>query len=256
MNSEDGVRKVFLGGFPVNLSALEFYQYMRQFGEIEDWRLVVHKGKSKGYGFASFKLAIDAQKARNSNHILHGKHMECNYVLVGQSAKEYKEGVKERKLFVSRLPYSCRESHLEKVFIQFGAIERVTINRDHSNNRSRGSAFVLFRSAASVQKALLFNDHPLCIGNHKIKISECMLEGELRDLRVTDHSASKDLQQTTEVNSSTHPGFHRVVFKSHFFRLGGELPNGIALEDRNYRLNLNMNKMSSHRSSTLLPVDS
>lgn len=170
--------KVFLGGFPVDQSEEDFYSYMSQFGVITNWKLIMENGKSKGYGFVTFKNKKDANAAKQAEHVFRGKKMECNLVYVGQLAKKYRDDIKSRKIFVSRVPFTLDERELEALFKQYGPVERVIINREHVTNKSRGSGFIIFKETATAQEVLEGNRR-IRYGMHEIQVMPCLLQEEI-----------------------------------------------------------------------------
>lgn len=246
----------------MDLGPSEFHGYMRQFGPVDHWRLVVHQGKSKGYGFATFRHQRDADRARTARHELRGKIMECNYVFVGQSARDYREEVRQRKVFVSRLPFSADESEVAAVFGQFGQVERATVNRDHRTDRSRGSGFVLFTNHTAAQKAIK-TGRVIFPGKNYALISECYFEDELGDhphrprppsepRQSLSQSPSEDCRQPTLPNPQTplsSPPFvqsqlflrdpHGYLLISHLAQ-GKVALEALGFEDENLRLNVRL----------------
>lgn len=174
--------KVFLGGFPVHLTDADFYRYMRQYGSILGWRLIADNGKSRGYGFVTYKTYKSAQKATQANHFLEGKQMECNLVYETQYAKQHRDEIKLRKIFVNRLPYSLNEEGLKELFRPYGEIERATINREHYTNLSRGSGFVIFQDKEAAER-LLSNHKTMLVGKQEINIFKCLLQEEIKRVR-------------------------------------------------------------------------
>lgn len=62
------------------------------------------------------------------------------------------------KIFVGGISYSITEQELEEVFSQFGEVINVRIVRDYETGKSRGFAFVMFRDAESVEKAITLDN--------------------------------------------------------------------------------------------------
>lgn len=255
-------KKVFLGGFPVDQTAQDFYTYMRQYGPIDHWRLVIHDGKSKGYGFVTYRHPRDAEKARNTLHCLKGKHMECNFVFVGQSAKEYREEIMTRKVFVSRLPLELTEAELQGAFIPFGEVERTSIVREHLTDLSRGCGFVIFHNASSAQKAI--QQTIVLIGQHKIRVSECKPDQTINKMdSITDKAMINEngyydslAQQEEEHKILPH---QICCYKELVSRQSIEsILTHFSFQDENYRVNIRAayrraGKSENNSSQTTLP---
>ncbi|KAH3902750.1 U1 snRNP complex subunit SNP1 SCDLUD_000338, partial [Saccharomycodes ludwigii] len=56
-----------------------------------------------------------------------------------------------KTIFVGRLPYSVDEVELHKIFIKFGAIEKLRIVRDIKTNKSKGYGFITFGEQQSAK---------------------------------------------------------------------------------------------------------
>ncbi len=59
----------------------------------------------------------------------------------------------DRKVFVGGLPQDAKEAEISEHFSTFGEVEAVNLKTDPTTGRSRGFAFVVFKDAASVDKA-------------------------------------------------------------------------------------------------------
>lgn len=234
-------RKVFLGGFPVKLGPKDFFDYMKQFGEIENWRLVIHNKKSKGYGFVTYADINSAMMARSWRHEFGAKLMECKSVFTPDFSKHYKLNAKRRKIFVGKVPVSYKESDLEKLFSRFGKIDRVTINRDHTSNQSRGSGFVLFAHSESAAAAIHSSlESPIKALGKTLLIRECLLEQELLPDKSGSTSRTKDkadsLATSPTSSENSEVPRHRWINNSQFPRL-----SLYCFRDDNYRVNFSRN---------------
>ena len=67
----------------------------------------------------------------------------------------------ERKLFVGGLPQDIKDTELKTHFEAFGEIETVNMKTDPTTGRSRGFAFVIYKSPEGVEKAVAKEEHEL-----------------------------------------------------------------------------------------------
>ena len=58
-----------------------------------------------------------------------------------------------RKLYVGNLSYNVGETELHQLFSSVGAVDSVTIMRDHATGQARGFAFVEMQSEDDAQRA-------------------------------------------------------------------------------------------------------
>ncbi|XP_059480195.1 RNA-binding protein squid-like [Neocloeon triangulifer] len=72
----------------------------------------------------------------------------------------------DRKLFVGGLSWETTDKELREHFTKFGEIESINVKTDPTTGRSRGFAFLVFKSADTLDKILNAGDH--VINNKKI----------------------------------------------------------------------------------------
>ncbi|CAG0917559.1 unnamed protein product [Notodromas monacha] len=73
----------------------------------------------------------------------------------------------ERKLFIGGLSWETTEANLKEFFSKFGEVDNVNLKTDPNTGRSRGFAFVVFKSSESVEGVLSSGD--LTIQNKKVE---------------------------------------------------------------------------------------
>ncbi|KAM5575660.1 hypothetical protein ABKV19_014559 [Rosa sericea] len=79
--------KVFVGGLAWETPTEEMRRYFEQFGEILEAVIIADKntGKSKGYGFVTFRDAESARRAcANPNPVIDGRRANCNIASLGR----------------------------------------------------------------------------------------------------------------------------------------------------------------------------
>jgi len=72
----------------------------------------------------------------------------------------------DRKLFVGGLSWETSDKELREHFGNYGEIESINVKTDPNTGRSRGFAFIVFKSAEAIDKVLAASDH--IINNKKI----------------------------------------------------------------------------------------
>ena len=65
----------------------------------------------------------------------------------------------DRKLFVGALPQEAKDSDIKEYFETYGEIENVNLKMDAMTGRSRGFAFVIFKTVEGIDAALQQDAH-------------------------------------------------------------------------------------------------
>ena len=172
-------KKLFVGGLSVKVGDILLREYFEQFGEIERLVIVKEQGISKGYGFVTFKDPRAAQWATQGRHYLGDKPFSCTYLLTERQAKQQTMADKKRKLFLKNLSFKTKEQTLKAYFEHFGAVERVTINRNLDES-SKGSGFVLFEDS-SAARSLLKHKLPHQIDGRSVKVYATLTKQEIKE---------------------------------------------------------------------------
>ncbi|KAJ0040187.1 hypothetical protein Pint_28762 [Pistacia integerrima] len=91
-NAGDGgdvtYRKIFVGGLAWETQSPALRRYFEQFGDILEAVVISDKntGRSKGYGFVTFRDPLSAERAcSNPNPLIDGRKANCNLAYYGQT---------------------------------------------------------------------------------------------------------------------------------------------------------------------------
>ncbi|KAL4282794.1 hypothetical protein GQ457_16G017530 [Hibiscus cannabinus] len=87
--------KVFVGGLPWETPTEEMRRYFQQFGEILEAVVITDKitGKSKGYGFVTFRDPDSARRAcADPNPVIDGRRANCNIASFGRPRPSQPQG--------------------------------------------------------------------------------------------------------------------------------------------------------------------
>jgi len=87
--------KLYVGNLPFKMDLETLKKHFSEFGEIEDATIIVNKftGRSKGFGFVSFK---DEESAKKAMQEMNGKEVEGRKLIVNE-ARPMKENKPENK---------------------------------------------------------------------------------------------------------------------------------------------------------------
>ncbi|TPX68233.1 hypothetical protein SpCBS45565_g03232 [Spizellomyces sp. 'palustris'] len=124
--------------------------YFEKFGEVED--CVVMKdpatGRSRGFGFLTFKDSRSVEEVVQLEHTLDGK------IIDPKRAIPREEQDKTEKIFVGGVGSDVTEDQFREYFMQFGKVIDATLMIDRETGRPRGFGFITFENSDGVDKAM------------------------------------------------------------------------------------------------------
>ncbi|KAG7576350.1 RNA-binding domain superfamily, partial [Arabidopsis thaliana x Arabidopsis arenosa] len=85
-NHDTASRKIFVGNLAWKTTADDLRRFFGQFGEVIDANIVceTYPGRSKGYGFVTFKDAVSAARGlENPKPVIDGRTTNCNLASIG-----------------------------------------------------------------------------------------------------------------------------------------------------------------------------
>ncbi|KAH8935557.1 hypothetical protein BDL97_17G034800 [Sphagnum fallax] len=150
-------RKLFVRGLAWETSSQALRDAFEQFGEIEEGAVITDKGtgKSRGFGFITFKHMDSAQRAlREPSKNIDGRITVCNLASSGSSSGTSVIDQSQRKLYIGGLSYDTSSDTLLNIFSQYGEIEEGAVAYDKNTNKSRGFAFVTFKTIEGAKRAM------------------------------------------------------------------------------------------------------
>eukprot|EP00928_Gymnodinium_smaydae_P072438 TRINITY_DN55797_c0_g1_i1.p1 TRINITY_DN55797_c0_g1~~TRINITY_DN55797_c0_g1_i1.p1 ORF type:complete len:450 (+),score=130.00 TRINITY_DN55797_c0_g1_i1:43-1392(+) len=165
------VFKVFVGGLPFSWDKTTLRTHFSQCGEIDWLHMPMDaRERSRGFAFVSYKNMEAVQEALK----FHGQTYEGQVMKVNmasekpaKAASEAPKGdrkpraagggnVKDRQVFVSGLPFKAEEATIRKDFAECGEIAKLVMPKTE-DGRSKGIAFVTYRSLEGLEAALAFH---------------------------------------------------------------------------------------------------
>ena len=69
----------------------------------------------------------------------------------------------ERKLFVGALPQEAKDSDIKEYFEAYGEIDSINLKMDPVTGRSRGFAFIVFKTVEGIEAALQQTAHVVTV---------------------------------------------------------------------------------------------
>jgi RNA-binding protein Musashi len=181
--------------------------YFSQFGEVLECTVMRDgaSGRSRGFGFLTFKDARTVNIVMVKEHYLDGKivrpdlhtHVNslCHYtsklpLLIQNSCSPTNlkidpkraiprdEQEKTSKIFVGGVSQEATEQDFKEYFMQFGRVVDATLMMDKDTGRPRGFGFVTFDNEAAVDACLA---QPLEILGKPIEVKKAQPRGNMRE---------------------------------------------------------------------------
>jgi len=176
-------RKIFVRGLPWELTSEKLVAALEaKFGPVEEGAVIMdrHSGRSKGFGFVTFKKRSDAQKSLEANNdsLMFGRQIMVKLAATPITMDNMYNGSKrrrfdgaagrpphmnvdavdvaQRRLFVRGLAFATTTETFLQVFSQYGEIEEGTVVPDKakSDGSSKGFGFVTFKTREAAIAAL------------------------------------------------------------------------------------------------------
>jgi RNA recognition motif-containing protein len=233
-------KKLYIAGVSWNTTDDGFLNYFARFGDISEALVMRDRtGKSRGFGFVTFKDPSIAEKLQNQHLMLDGRKLDVMDAIPRAEMITAVKTQAPKKLYVAGVSWNTTDDGLFNFFSRFGTVVSAQIQRDRAGGKSRGFGFVTFEDPSSAEKVLA--EQALSLDGRRLEIkaavprglvgtieaerlarpkkifvaglSDSVTEGELRDHfaqygRVVEATIQKDRQ------SGESRGFGFVTFDS------------------------------------------
>ncbi|KAF1984331.1 RNA-binding domain-containing protein [Aulographum hederae CBS 113979] len=169
---EDG--KMFIGGLNWETTDQSLKEYFSQFGEVLECTVMRDgpSGRSRGFGFLTFKDPKTVNTVMVKEHYLDGK------IIDPKRAIPREEQERTSKIFVGGVSQEATDHDFKEFFKQFGHVVDATLMMDKDTGRPRGFGFVTFQNDEAVDKTLA---QPLEILNKPIEVKRAQPRGNMHD---------------------------------------------------------------------------
>ncbi|XP_076948497.1 UBP1-associated protein 2B-like [Bidens hawaiensis] len=156
-------RKIFVFGLGWDATSDQVLSVFKQYGEIEDCKVVTDKvtGKAKGYGFVLFKTRKSAQKSLEQTQKKIGSRMaSCQLAAAGKPGAPGNTQTTAtpdpagRKIFVANVLSHVDPNALRVFFAKFGEIEEGPLGLDNVTGKFKGFAIFIYKTVDGCKKAL------------------------------------------------------------------------------------------------------
>ncbi|KAJ6994183.1 hypothetical protein D5086_013357 [Populus alba] len=181
-------RKLFVRGLAWNTTSETLCAEFRMHGEIEEGSVIYDKatGKSRGYGFITYKHMESAQSALGApSKLIDGRMAVCNLACEGLTGATTTPDLTQRKLYIGGLSPEISSEMLLHFFGRYGEIEEGSVAYNKDTNESRGFGFVTYKTVEAAKKAI---DDP-----HKL------FGGRTITVKLADTHKGKTVQMQSQV---------------------------------------------------------
>lgn len=150
-------RKLFVRGLGWHTKPETLNSVFSAYGEVEKADIVMDRnsGKSKGFGFVTFKSFAGVVGAlKEPSKKIDDRMTVCNLSTGVSAPAPDSQQVHGRKIYVGGLPKDVDSAKLVKLFSQYGEIEEGPLGFDKKTGKSKGFAFFIYKSEKSANNAL------------------------------------------------------------------------------------------------------
>lgn len=178
--------KMFIGGLNWDTTEDGLVSYFSKYGEILDYTIMKDSstGRSRGFGFLTFRDPRAVDEVIKKDHILDGKLIDPKRAI----AREEQDKV--GKIFVGGIDPLVNEKDFNDFFSQFGCIIDAQLMIDKDTGRSRGFGFITFDSPDAVDR--------VCVNKY------LTLKGKAMEVKRAEprgqHQQNQHNQQQTQQN--------------------------------------------------------
>ncbi|KAL3522459.1 hypothetical protein ACH5RR_015293 [Cinchona calisaya] len=168
-DSDPAQRKLFVRGLGWETNTDKLRAVFSAFGELDEAIVITDKnsGKSKGYGFVTFKhidAAILALKEPNKK--IDGRITVTQLAAAGNSGNSQSADLALRKIYVGNIPFEISSERLLSHFSMYGEIEEGPLGFDKQTGKAKGFAFFVYKTEEGARASLV--DPMKTIDGHQV----------------------------------------------------------------------------------------
>ncbi|KAM7525037.1 hypothetical protein LguiA_014939 [Lonicera macranthoides] len=151
-------RKLFIRGLGWETTTDKLRAIFTAFGELEEAIVITDKntGKSKGYGFVTFRHIDGAILAlKEPNKKIDGRITVAQLAALGNSGGSNAVDVSMRKIYVGNIPFEISSERLLAHFSAYGEIEEGPLGFDKQAGKVKGFAFFVYKTEEGARASLV-----------------------------------------------------------------------------------------------------
>lgn len=150
-------RKLFIRGIGSETTTDSIRSLFSSYGELEEAVVIADKitGKSKGYGFVTFKHVDGAVLAlKQPSKKIDGRMAVAQLAAAGSGGPN-NDDIAARKIYVGNIPVTISAERLLDFFSAFGEIEEGPLGFDKQAGKPKGFAFFVYRTEEGARASLM-----------------------------------------------------------------------------------------------------
>eukprot|EP00921_Rhytidocystis_pertsovi_P005744 GHVQ01009868.1.p1 GENE.GHVQ01009868.1~~GHVQ01009868.1.p1 ORF type:complete len:434 (-),score=80.83 GHVQ01009868.1:3139-4440(-) len=194
VQSSPASRRLMIRNIAFHTTDETFRSLFDALGDVEDCTIVKDRatGKSKGFGFVTFKDLESAGLALKQTFEMDGRTWAVKLASDSTGTDSTGSGSTggRSKLFVRNLSDDTSDSRLQAEFSSFGAISEAVVVKDASSGKSKGYGFVTFSSSDDAGKALASGQR--------------VIDGRMAFISLATPSSKGDQSQNSQHSSMSH----------------------------------------------------
>ncbi|XP_043689465.1 UBP1-associated protein 2C-like [Telopea speciosissima] len=155
-------RKLFIRGLGWDTASEGLLTLFSQYGDLEEAVVILDKvtGKSKGYGFVTFKHIDGAMLAlKEPSKKIDGRMTVTQLAAAGNSGSTVNQpsaaDLSMRRIYVGNVPQDMPADRLLVHFSSYGEIEEGPLGFDKQTGKSRGFALFVYKTAEAAKASLV-----------------------------------------------------------------------------------------------------
>ncbi|XP_074650785.1 RNA-binding protein Musashi homolog 2-like isoform X2 [Tubulanus polymorphus] len=175
LESNESLRKLFIGGLSDKTTDDSLKEYFSQFGELVDC-IVIRDSitkESRKFGFVTYSDMEAADKCiahvNQADHIVDTKSVEVKRAIPRDLADYSTQ--KTKKVFIGGIPRDVTEAKIKQLFDECPLnvqVANVSLIKDRETDQSKGFGFVTFEDEDHVAKVVIV--HYFNIGQRKVEV--------------------------------------------------------------------------------------
>ncbi|KAH7544957.1 hypothetical protein FEM48_Zijuj01G0041100 [Ziziphus jujuba var. spinosa] len=214
------LRKLFIRGLGAETTSESLRALFSTYGDLDEAIVIFDKatGKSKGYGFVTFKHADGALLAlKEPSKKIDGRITVTQFAAAGVNNSASGSDVSARKIYVGNVPFDISSERLLSHFLMYGEIEEGPLGFDKATGKSKGFAFFVYKTEEGAKAALVdpmknIDGHQvackLAVDNKKTKIGAQPPSGLTGDGVPGPHSSMQGSYQGSQYGAPPPAGLY------------------------------------------------
>jgi len=175
-SEEEKGKKLYIAGVSWSTTDDGFMNFFARMGDIHEAIVMRDRnGKSRGFGFVTFKDPAVAERLHGQTLMLDGRKLDIMDAIPRNEMINAVKSQPSKKLYVAGVSWNTTDDGLYNFFSRFGTVMSAQVQRDRPNGKSRGFGFVTFDDPTSAEKVI--SEQNLTLDGRKLEIKSAIPRG-------------------------------------------------------------------------------